>query len=64
MLVLTESIFCFGSLLAMLYAIHARRKAPERWFALIGLTLASVVFALFAMVMIVAGLELGHTLCR
>ncbi len=64
MRVLMVSIFCFASPLAVLYGLHARRKAPERRLAWIGLSLSLGVFVLFVLQMINAVLDLGHALCR
>jgi hypothetical protein len=64
MVVLMESILCFGSPLAVLYGFHARRKAPERVLAWIGLVLSLVVFVPFVMAMIAAVLNAKDALCR
>jgi len=64
MLMLMESILCFGSPLAVLYAFHARRKAPQRALAWIGLILALVVFVPFVMSTMGALLNLKDALCR
>ena len=62
MLMLMESIFCFASPLAVLYAFHARRKAPQRALSWIGLILSLVVFVPFVMAIIAAVLNLKDAL--
>jgi hypothetical protein len=64
MLMLMESILCFGSPLALVYAFHARRKAPQRGLAWIGLILSIVVFIPFVMATMGAVLNLKDGLCR
>ncbi len=63
-MVLMESIFCFTSPLAVFYGFHARRKAPQRVTALMGLLLSLLVFVPFAMVVIGAILDLTGALCQ
>ena len=64
MVMLMESILCFASPLAVLYAFHARRKAPQRALAWIGLILSLVVFVPFAMATMAAVLNLKDALCH
>jgi hypothetical protein len=64
MLKLMESILCFASPLAVLYAFHARRKAPQRTLAWIGLILSLVVFVPFVMAAMAAVLNLKDALCH
>ncbi len=64
MLMLMESILCFGSPLAVLYAFHARRKAPQRVLASLGLILSIAVFVPFVMAMMRTVLSLKDALCR
>jgi hypothetical protein len=64
MVMLMESILCFASPLAVLYAFHARRKAPQRALAWIGLILSLVVFVPFAMATMGAVLNLKDALCH
>lgn len=63
-MILMESILCFAAPVALLYAFHARRKAPERTLAWIGLVLSFLVFIPFVMAMIATVLNLGERLCR
>jgi hypothetical protein len=64
MVILMESILCFAAPVAVLYAFHARRKAPERGLVWIGLVLSLLVFIPFVMAMIGTVLNLGLKLCR
>ena len=64
MLMLMESILCFASPLAVLYAFHARRKATQRALAWIGLILSLVVFVPFVMATMAAVLNLKDALCH
>ena len=59
-----EGILCLLAPVALLYGFHARRKAPERVLAWIGLGLSILIFVPFALVMIGCVLNLGVTLCR
>ncbi len=59
-----ESIICFTSPLALLYTLHARRKAEQRELARAGLALSVIVFFLFVSLMIGALLNLKDALCR
>jgi hypothetical protein len=64
LLMLMESILCFASPLAVLYAFHAKRKAPQRALAWIGLILCLVVFIPFAMATMGAVRDLKDALCH
>ena len=64
MLMLMESILCFVSPLAVLYAFHARRKAPQRVLSWIGLILSLVVFVPFVMATMAAVLNLKDAFCH
>ncbi|MGO8702126.1 MAG: hypothetical protein ACLQVY_30965 [Limisphaerales bacterium] len=64
MVTLMVSVLCLTAPLAVLYGFHARRKAPQRALAWIGLVLSLVVFVPFIMVMIGSALNLGNALCR
>jgi hypothetical protein len=61
---LMESILCFTAPLAVVYAFHARRKAPQRALAWLGLVLSLVVFVPFVMAMIGAALNLRDRWCQ
>ncbi len=61
---LMASIFCLTAPLALLYGFNARRKAPQRALAWVGLALSLVVFVPFVMVMIGSALNLREALCR
>lgn len=61
---LMESILCFTAPLAVVYAFHARRKAPQRALAWLGLVLSLVVFIPFIMAMIGAVLNMRDMLCH
>ena len=61
---LMEGILCFASPLAVLYAFHARRKAPQQALAWIGLILSLLVFVPFAMATMAAILNLKDALCH
>ncbi|HYG35693.1 MAG TPA: hypothetical protein VEC99_12955 [Clostridia bacterium] len=58
------SIYCFTAPLAVVYGFHARRKAPQRVLALVGLILSLAVFVPFVMLMVQAMLNLGNVLCH
>ncbi len=64
MVMLMESILCLVSPLALAYGFHARRKAPQRALAWIGLILSVVVFIPFVLVTIGPLLNLKDALCR
>ena len=61
---LMVSIYCFTAPLAVVYGFHARRKAPQRVLALVGLILSLAVFVPFVMLMVQAMLNLGNVLCH
>ncbi len=58
------SILCFTAPLAVIYGFHARRRAPQRALAWIGLVLSFVAFVPFAAVMIAQVLNLRDALCH
>ena len=64
MLMLMESILCFASPLALLYAFHARRNAPQRAVTWIGLSLSIVVFVPFVSAPMAAVLNFKDALCH
>ena len=60
---LMASILCFTAPLAVVYGFHARRNAPQRALAWVGLILSLIVFVPFVMAMIGAILSLRDALC-
>ena len=62
--VLMVSILSFTAPLAVLYGFHARRNAPQRALAWVGLVLSLLTFLPFGFVMIASVLNLREALCH